>query len=81
MSGIFSTLNTATRGLNAQQTAIDVTSHNIANAKTDGYARQKANMESADSSIRDADLVNEMMAQLNKLSQDALRILENVRSR
>ena len=45
MSGIFSTLNTATRGLNAQQTAIDVTSHNIANANTDGYSRQRANME------------------------------------
>ena len=53
--------------------------------------------ESADSSIRDADLAGEMieyskddiliqagnamMAQTNKLPQDALRILENVRSR
>jgi len=45
MSGIFSTLNIATRGLNAQQTAIDVTSHNIANANTDGYSRQRATME------------------------------------
>ncbi|MBU3180667.1 flagellar hook-associated protein FlgK [Clostridium psychrophilum] len=45
MSGLLSTLNVATRGLNAQQTAIDVTSHNIANANTEGYSRQRANME------------------------------------
>lgn len=47
MSGLLSTLNVATRGLNAQQTAIDVTSHNIANANTEGYSRQRANMETA----------------------------------
>lgn len=45
MSGLFSTLNVSVRGMNAQQTAIDVTSHNIANANTDGYSRQRATME------------------------------------
>ncbi|NNU76038.1 flagellar hook-associated protein FlgK [Clostridium estertheticum] len=45
MSGLYSTLNVAIRGMNSQQTAIDVTSHNIANANTDGYSRQRALME------------------------------------
>jgi flagellar hook-associated protein 1 FlgK len=45
VSGIFSTFNIATRGMAAQQKAIDVTSHNIANANTEGYSRQRAVME------------------------------------
>ena len=45
MSGLFSTFNVATRGMSAQQKAIDVTSHNIANANTEGYSRQRATME------------------------------------
>jgi len=45
MAGLFSTFNVATRGMSAQQKALDVTSHNIANAGTEGYSRQRANME------------------------------------
>jgi flagellar hook-associated protein 1 FlgK len=45
MSGLYSTLNVAVRGMTAQQNALDVTSHNIANANTEGYSRQRANME------------------------------------
>ncbi|MBU3170222.1 flagellar hook-associated protein FlgK [Clostridium estertheticum] len=45
MSGLFSTFNVATRGMSAQQKALDVTSHNIANANTEGYSRQRATME------------------------------------
>lgn len=44
MPGLFSIFNTAKSGLFSQQTAIDVTSHNIANADTDGYSRQRANL-------------------------------------
>ncbi|MFL0197086.1 flagellar hook-associated protein FlgK [Clostridium sp. WILCCON 0269] len=44
MPGLFSIFNTAKSGLFAQQTAINVTSHNIANAQTDGYSRQRANL-------------------------------------
>ncbi|WP_039653424.1 flagellar hook-associated protein FlgK [Clostridium tyrobutyricum] len=44
MPGLFSIFNTAKSGLFSQQTAINVTSHNIANANTDGYSRQRANM-------------------------------------
>ena len=44
MSGLFSTFNVATRGINAAQTTIDVTSHNIANANTEGYSRQRAQL-------------------------------------
>ena len=45
MSGLFSTLNVGKRGLYAQQVALDVTSHNIANSNTKGYTRQRALME------------------------------------
>lgn len=45
MSGMFSTFNIAVRGMSAQQTALDVTTHNIANANTVGYSRQRANLE------------------------------------
>lgn len=46
MAGLFSTLNIGSLGITAQQTALDVTSHNIANANTDGYTRQRVDMES-----------------------------------
>ena len=38
----FMGLETSLRGLLAQQQALDVTSHNIANASTTGYSRQTA---------------------------------------
>ncbi|ADL51445.1 flagellar hook-associated protein FlgK [Clostridium cellulovorans] len=44
MPSILSTLNTANKGINAQQTAISTTSHNIANANTEGYSRQRVNL-------------------------------------
>lgn len=45
MSGLFSTFNIAKRGIFVQQKAIDVTSHNIANANTEGYSRQIVQIE------------------------------------
>ena len=45
MSGLFATFNIGKRGLFAQQQAINTTSHNIANANTEGYSRQRATME------------------------------------
>jgi flagellar hook-associated protein 1 FlgK len=47
MSGLFGTFNISTRGLFAQQKAIDVTSHNIANANTEGYSRQRATFQTS----------------------------------
>lgn len=44
MPGLFSIFNTSKSGLFAQQTALNVTSHNIANAGTDGYSRQRAQL-------------------------------------
>lgn len=38
----FSTLNTALRGMQAQQQAMATTSHNIANTNTPGFSRQQA---------------------------------------
>jgi flagellar hook-associated protein 1 FlgK len=43
---LFSSLNTASTALNAQQRAIDVTGQNVANVNTDGYSRQRVNMQS-----------------------------------
>jgi flagellar hook-associated protein 1 FlgK len=40
MSSSFFGLDMALRALQAQQTGIDVTGHNVANANTDGYSRQ-----------------------------------------
>ena len=45
MAGLFSTFNIAVRGMSVQQKAIDVTSHNIANASTEGFSRQRVNIE------------------------------------
>lgn len=45
MAGLFSIFNIGVRGLSAQQTALNVTSHNIANANTEGYSRQRAVLE------------------------------------
>ena len=42
MPTISSIINNAATGLRAQQTALNVVSHNIANAATEGYTRQKA---------------------------------------
>ncbi len=42
---MFSTFNIARSGMSVQQRAIDVTSHNIANAATVGYSRQRVTIE------------------------------------
>jgi flagellar hook-associated protein 1 FlgK len=59
MAGIsaFSGLNTALRGLMAQQRALDVTGHNIANADRAGYTRQEAVMSAAPSLLINAGAV------------------------
>jgi flagellar hook-associated protein 1 FlgK len=45
MRSTFSGLELARRALESQQTALDVTGHNIANANTPGYSRQIANLQ------------------------------------
>ena len=45
MTGLFGTLNTATSGLRAQQVGLQTTSHNLANANTVGYSRQRVTLE------------------------------------
>src|SRR3954453_6639855 len=47
----FSGLNTALRGVQAQQAALDVVAHNVANVETPGYSRQEA-VFSASPSLR-----------------------------
>ncbi|CRK80922.1 flagellar hook-associated protein FlgK [Neobacillus massiliamazoniensis] len=46
MSSTFMGLELGKRGLFAQQAALNTTGHNIANANTDGYSRQRAEMVS-----------------------------------
>jgi flagellar hook-associated protein 1 FlgK len=41
MASIFNSLHIGYSGLNAAQVGVDVTSHNIANADTEGYTRQR----------------------------------------
>ncbi|WP_017756448.1 flagellar hook-associated protein FlgK [Calidifontibacillus oryziterrae] len=48
MVSTFHGLNTAYRGLMTQQSALYVTGHNIANANTPGYTRQRVNFETTD---------------------------------
>ncbi len=45
--GLFSVLNTGTRGLAASQLGMDVTGQNIANADVEGYSRKRLNTVSA----------------------------------
>lgn len=49
MAGIFTTFNTARRGIFAQQHAINTTSHNVANINTHGYSRQRVQLETTPS--------------------------------
>lgn len=42
---IFSALNTAKLGLQTNQTAIEVTGHNISNVQTEGFSRQEVTLE------------------------------------
>lgn len=43
----FSSINTALSALQAHQRALDTTGHNIANASTEGYSRQRAELSTA----------------------------------
>lgn len=43
--GTFMGINTALKGLLAQQAALDVTGHNLANLNTEGYSRQRADLK------------------------------------
>jgi flagellar hook-associated protein 1 FlgK len=43
---LFSTLNTANSALSAQQRAMEVTGQNVANVNTDGYSRQRVDLQS-----------------------------------
>lgn len=45
MSGLFNTFNIVKRGMFAQQTSLNVVSHNVANANTEGYSVQRANLQ------------------------------------
>mgnify|MGYP001420723265 CR=1 FL=1 len=48
MSSTFFGLETAKRGLNTHQSALQTTGHNIANANTPGYTRQRVNFKTTE---------------------------------
>jgi flagellar hook-associated protein 1 FlgK len=45
MSGIFQAFNVAKLGMQVQQNAVSITSHNISNANTEGFSRQRVNLQ------------------------------------
>lgn len=45
MSGLFGSLNSATSGMTSAQTVLQTISHNVANANTDGYSKQRVTLE------------------------------------
>ena len=45
MSGLFSALNSARTSLEVNQKSIEIVGNNISNVNTEGYSRQKANLE------------------------------------
>jgi flagellar hook-associated protein 1 len=47
MTSTFFGINTAMRALDAQRKAMDTTAHNVANANTDGFTRQTAEMRAS----------------------------------
>ncbi len=51
MGSTFGSLSTALSSLYAQRRGLDVTGQNIANANTDGYSRQRVNMQSVGASV------------------------------
>jgi flagellar hook-associated protein 1 len=54
--GLTSILNIAKNALSAQQTAMQIVANNIANANTDGYARQEAVFDETQANITDLGL-------------------------
>ncbi len=48
MGNNFSVLNTALRGLQAQKKSMDTVGHNISNANTEGYSRQRAELKTTE---------------------------------
>ena len=55
----FSGLNTADTALWAAQRAIDVTGQNVANVNTDGYSRQRVDLQSVGGTARAGRLVDQ----------------------
>ncbi len=51
MSSTFGSLNIAVRGLLAQQASLDTVGHNISNANTAGYSRQRVNLITTNPSV------------------------------
>src|SRR3954467_705631 len=54
MASSFGSINTALSSLYAQRRGLDVTGQNIANANTEGYSRQRVEMQSQVGSITPA---------------------------
>ena len=57
-------MNISLTGLKANQAALNVVSHNIANMNTEGYVRQRANF----AEVRTTPIDNNISAQIGSLS-------------
>jgi flagellar hook-associated protein 1 FlgK len=65
MAGLFDTLGTATRGLQVVQSGIATTGHNIANADTPGYTRQRSVIEASLPQMTNAGAIGTGVEQLS----------------
>jgi flagellar hook-associated protein 1 FlgK len=69
----FMGLQTALRGVLAHQQSIDTTSHNVANANTDGYSRQEASLSASAPLLLPAGIGNGTASIGTGVSVDAFR--------
>lgn len=76
MSGIGMVLNIAANALNAQQNAIGVTAHNIANVNTEGYSRQTAVLDARQPALYGG-LVMGRGVEVETVSQYSDKLIEN----
>ena len=87
MSGLSLLLETARRALNAQQLGISVTGHNIANASTPGFSRQRAELVphspffrgTASSARGSSDRVSRVCAMVSSISRSVHQTRQWVR--
>ncbi|TWW11532.1 flagellar hook junction protein [Planctomyces bekefii] len=87
MSGLFHTLNVGSEALHATRQGVDTAGHNIANAQTEGFSRQRVNIKQRDPLFIHGSLIGNgvyvggiershdkfIERQLNKAHQDAGR--------
>ncbi len=76
MSNLLSTINVGSTGLRVASSGINVTSHNVANATTEGYSRRSAVTSTRDPLLRQGHLYGQG-ARVGLLSRSADRLVDD----